>query len=262
MSTLLEAVPAAGMVLASYLYVRAYRRGGPVDTRRLLAFLLGAGLLVTALFSPLESVAGESLAAHMGQHVLLVLAPLPLLAARTGTAMLLGIDPALRARLTGRLRRLRPWLGKVERRPWAWAALAATLAIWHLPAIFQAAALSPLLHGLEHLTFLGAAGLWWMSLLGTGRRRARAYGASILSVFGTMLLGTAVGALLTFSTRPWYPLYAARVEAAGGDWLVDQQLAGLVMWIPPGVVLLGVCVWLAREWLESVDRSRPRKVPT
>lgn len=264
----LEALSGGALLAASYLFWRAFLRcrrrgGGPISTARLLAYLSGLGMVAAALFSPVEAAAGESLAAHMLQHVLLLVAPLPFLMARTGSALLLGIDPELRSRITPRLHRLADALSVLWRRPVAWALLAVTLAVWHIPAAFQAAATSPSLHAAEHLLFVSAAGLWWLSLVGTGRARLRRYGASLLSVFGTMLLGTAVGALLTFSTRPWYPLYASRVEAAGGDWLVDQQLAGLIMWIPPGVLLLGVFAWLAATWLRAVD-SRPdgRRVTT
>lgn len=260
---LLDALLTMGVVVSAYLFWQGFCRSrrtghGPVTTLRLLWFALGMGLVVAALGSPLEEAAERSLAAHMLQHVLLLLAPLPLLAARTGTALLVGLDPALRARVSTRLRPIETRLSVLARRAVAWGVLAVTLASWHIPALFEAAALSPVVHTAEHLLFIGAAGLWWLSLFGLGRGRSHRFGGSLLSVFGTMLLGTAVGALLTFSTRPWYPLYASRVEAAGGDWLFDQQLAGLIMWIPPGLVFLGVFAWLATEWLRSVDSSAGR----
>lgn len=263
MTLLLRSVAGVTLLVVSYLYWRAFRRcrlsgRGPITASRLAAFVMGLVLVAAALFSPLEAAAGESLAVHMLQHVLLLLAPLPFLVAHTGTALLLGIDLPLRTRVASPLHRLADSAALLWRRPVAWGALAVTLAVWHVPAAFQAAAVSPLLHALEHLLFFFSAGLWWLSLVGIGRMRRSAYGGSLLSVFGTMLLGTAVGALLTFSTSPWYPLYAARVQAAGGDWLVDQQLAGLIMWVPPGVVLLGVFAWLAATWLRSVDQGAVR----
>lgn len=263
MTVLLNGLLGMTLVLVGYLYWQAFRRcrmgrRGPISPSRLAGFGLGMAMVAAALLSPLEAAAEQSLAAHMLQHVLLLIAPLPFLAARTGTAMLLGVDRALRARVAGIFRGLEGRLSVLWRRPVAWGVLAATLAVWHIPALFEAAAVSPLLHAAEHLMFVAAAGVWWLSLLGTGTTRSARYGESLLSVFGTMLIGTAVGALLTFSTQPWYPLYAARVEAAGGDWLVDQQLAGLLMWIPPGMVLLGVFAWLASAWLRAVDSGRNR----
>lgn len=263
MTMLLELVGGVSIVVGSYLYWQGHLRcrslgRGPINSLRLASFGTGLLLIVVSLYA-MEEVAESYLSAHMLQHVLLFIAPLPLVVARSATGMLLGIDPVLRSRLTAPLRWIRGRMSVLGRRPVAWAILSGSLAVWHIPVVFQAAVISPLLHAVEHFVFFASAGLWWYSLVGAGPRRSGSYGASMLSIFGTMMLGTAVGSLLTFSTTPWYPLYVARVEAAGWDWLVDQQLAGVIMWVPPGVVLIAVFVWFGSVWLRSVEVAVGRR---
>jgi putative membrane protein len=76
----------------------------------------------------------------------------------------------------------------------------------------------------------------------------------VLYVFLTGLHATALGALMTVAPRPWYSLYGARAAAAGVDPLEDQQLAGLLMWIPFGIVFLVVGLALVAAWLGEAER--------
>jgi cytochrome c oxidase assembly factor CtaG len=61
-----------------------------------------------------------------------------------------------------------------------------------------------------------------------------------------------LGALITVAGRLWYPLYAARAVPFGVDAQEDQTLAGLVMWVPCGVVLTLVALALFAAWLVGV----------
>jgi putative membrane protein len=124
---------------------------------------------------------------------------------------------------------------------------------WHLPALYQAALGSVVIHATEHICFLATACLFWWALI-HGRYGRLGYGIAVVFVFVTAVHSEVLGALLTFAPRVWYPLYAARSSAAGLDPLEDQQLAGLIMWIPFGVIFLIVGLALFAAWLGEAER--------
>jgi putative membrane protein len=103
----------------------------------------------------------------------------------------------------------------------AWGLHAAAVWAWHLPALFAAAVTNPWLHLLQHTFFFVPAAIFWWTVLAPAARPLPA----LLSLFTTMLYTGALGALMTFSRTPWYEGFA----------LDDQQLAGLVMWVPAGL---------------------------
>jgi cytochrome c oxidase assembly factor CtaG len=105
-------------------------------------------------------------------------------------------------------------------------------------------------HYAEHLCLLGTAWLFWGPILGAARRRPPAPVAVLLLV-GTMLPASALGAVLTFAPEPIYP-----VRVLGPDPLTDQQLAGLAMWVPAGVVYLLAALALFLPWFSSIGAVR------
>lgn len=202
------------------------------------AFAAGWLALVAALVSPLDSLGTRLFSAHMVQHEVLMLVAAPLLVlGRPLAAWTWAFPPGLRHRL-----------GRATRWPLlalAWAALTASVSAWslhalalwawHVPALFEAALHSEGLHIFQHASFLGTALLFWWAVLGpAGPRR----GFAIAYLFTTMMHTGALGALLTFAPTPWYPSYAATAGAFGLDPLADQQLGGLVMWVPGGLAYL------------------------
>lgn len=135
----------------------------------------------------------------------------------------------------------------------AWALHGLVIWLWHAPALYEAAVRSEALHAFQHATFVGTAVLFWWGLI-YGRYGRAAYGASALFVFSTSVHTGVLGALFTFAESPLYPLYARRAAEAGADATLDQQLAGLYMWIPAGLVftLFGLALVLA--WLSDAER--------
>lgn len=198
------------------------------------AMLLGA----LALFGPLDAWAERSTAWHMVQHMVLIIGVAPLLVlARPLPAWRAAVGPVL----DGWWRRLH----QLSRHPNACALLHA-LAIWgwHAPGPYLAAVHDPLWHVLEHASFLFTGWLFWWSVLRPGRREVLP--AALALVFTVTHTGL-LGALLTFAP---VPLYAAESRD-----LWDQQLAGLVMWVPGGVVYLFAALWAASRWLQSMERA-------
>jgi putative membrane protein len=204
------------------------------------AFAGGWLALVLALVSPLDALGARLFSAHMVQHELLMLVAAPLLVlGRPLAAWTWGLSPA-RRQVVGRWIRV-PWWAAT----WAlltdplaaWALHALALWLWHVPSWFEAALRNEGWHALQHASFLGTALLFWWSALG-GDSRSRASGFALLYLFTTMLHTGALGALLTLAPTPWYPSYAAATGALGLDPVADQQLGGLVMWVPGSLAYL------------------------
>lgn len=253
MAWLFESLPLAAGVVIGLLYARGAIKTGRPPRWTVLAFFGGVLLVFAALLPPIDALAEHSLTAHMIQHELLFVAPLLLLAGKAGTGALLGIERSLRGAIAKKLRWLVDETEVMTRRPVALAFLIGTLALWHLPAVFDGTLASPLLHGLEHLSFFLAGLSYWASIVGVRQARKHGYGGALASLFVVSLTGTAGGALLAFANAPWYPVHSGRATAAGLDWLTDQQLAGLVMWIPMGFLLISMFIGLAMRWLRSID---------
>jgi putative membrane protein len=117
----------------------------------------------------------------------------------------------------------------------AWCLHATVLWLWHVPALFTAALLHDGVHTLQHTTFLVSGLFFWWTALGGDPRIGRSTGVAVASLFTTMLHTAALGALLSLAPTPWYPPYLTTTAALGMDPLEDQQLGGLVMWVPAGL---------------------------
>ena len=259
MAETVVALVIAGSVL---LYARGVRRlrvtagsGRIIRRWQVFAFAGGVGALLVALASPLEQAADVNLVWHMTQHVVLLTVAAPLLAAAAPiTAMLYALPPRARHRVQPAWRRL---LRSQSDRGWiVWTALAfavanVTVAIWHVPALYNAAVRSDALHALEHVTFVATAMLFWWMLLGAGRRSHRGFG--VIGVFVATLPATALGVLMTLADTPWYPVYGH-----GADALQQQQLAGAVMWGFGGVAMVAAAAALFASWLADMDRADER----
>jgi cytochrome c oxidase assembly factor CtaG len=202
----------------------------------------------------LDTAAEHSLALHMVQHVLLMALAAPLLALASPLPSLLAGLPAAWRRPAMRVERA---LSRPGADRWTARAAVAVLGqtavmwLWHAPPLFEAALRDPALHALEHAALLGSAAVAWWALLAIPRRRRG--GATMVACLAAFP-GTALGAALLLAPRPWYPTYAMRSGA-----LVDQQLAGVVMWAVGGVTYLLVAVGLFATWLSS---SAGLQVPT
>ncbi|HEY6066826.1 MAG TPA: cytochrome c oxidase assembly protein [Thermoanaerobaculia bacterium] len=251
------------LIVAGGLYARGvarlWREAGPgrgVRGWQVLAFAGGSLALVLALLSPIAAVSEFLFSVHMTQHEILMLVAAPLLVlARPLALFVWALPPA------GRLA-----VGRFTRRPFvagAWRGLTgpltvwvlhgAALWIWHLPVLFQAAVGNPTIHAGMHVCFLFTAALFWWALV-HGRYGKLGYGMGVLYVFTTGMHSTVLGALLTLAPRPWYAIYRERAAALHLDALEDQQLGGLLMWIPFGIVFVVIGLALFAAWLGEAQR--------
>jgi putative membrane protein len=145
----------------------------------------------------------------------------------------------------------------------AWLLHALAILGWHVPGLYQRAAESELFHALQHTSFLLTALLFWYSVLpGTALRQR--HGTAILSLFGTMVYTGGLGALLTLGRELWYPGYGGTAPLWGLTPIEDQQLAGLIMWVPGGISYVLASAWLVVDWLRVSELRAvrmERKIP-
>lgn len=221
-------------------------------------FVVGWILLFIALVGPVEHWAHISLAGHMTQHmILLAVAPPLLLLARPMPQFMQALTLPVR-------RRIGPWLGNIYsvsgRTPvLAFIAHGLVIWFWHLPMPYQLALDYWLIHDLEHLLFF-TTGLWfWWSLIAPGRLGLPGFGlASVLAVLTLMHTGM-LGALMTFAPHLLYPEHPAGF--AGFDQLSDQQLAGLLMWVPGGLIYTIAALTLTSLWLTRQQQAPAKPTP-
>jgi putative membrane protein len=213
---------------------------------RVLCFVLALGALGAALIGPLDTLAVTSLSMHMFQHMLLMAVAAPLLALGAPMAPLLrNSPPVVRRWLLGRAAVLaRPFIAFLLHGLAVW--------FWHAPGPYEAALAHQGVHVLEHGSFLLTGLLFWYSLLHAGRTAAAHHGAGAFWSLATVMHSGLLGALLTFATTPLYPSYR-HAPPFGWTPLEDQQLAGLVMWIPAGLVYVAAGLYSMTAWLRAVE---------
>ncbi len=254
-------------LVPAWIYGRGVRRlwaraGAARGLRRWRAWCgtVGFATLFVALISPLSRLGGALFSAHMAQHQLLMIVTAPLLVlAAPGIAMPWAFGERARHRLAAIVRpiaRSATWRWAVHPLG-AWLLHAIATWLWHSPPLYGATLRSESVHALQHASFLGTALLFWWSVLPLRAGGARAHVIAFASVFTTAVHTSLLGALLTFAARPWYPAYAGRVEPWGLTLLEDQQLGGLVMWVPGGFVFTGAAIGILAYGLRRME-SRAR----
>lgn len=246
------------LFIALWLYGRGLARiwsrgriGRVVSRRQVAAFLLGMLAMAIVLVSPIDAL-GEQLAwVHMVQHMVLMTVAAPLIV--LGSPILVwtwGLSSFWR----GTLSRIW-WLVCRWRIPWralwnpliAWSVYAVVTWAWHIPPFYESALRNPFLHDLQHATFFLAGCLYWRGLIDPISRFRAGDGIGVISLFSMTMQATVLGVLMTVSPVPWYADYIGRTELWGLTPLEDQQLAGLIMWMPACLsYLIAALVLLSR----------------
>jgi putative membrane protein len=258
------------LVLSGWLYAQGIWRlwsaagvGHGIKVFSAGCFAAGWISLTLALISPLHPWGQVLFWPHMAQHEILMLISAPLLVLGQPMAVFLKALPPAWARSLAAMGNSRGWLGVWQ---WitapfvAWVIHGIALWVWHVPMLFEATLHSEFIHALQHLSFLFSALLFWWAVI-HGQRRSLAYGMAVLYLFTTALHSGLLGAMLTFSTRPWYPTYAHTGPQWGLTPVEDQQLGGLIMWVPAGLVYVAVGLALFAAWLNESDRRTASAKP-
>lgn len=236
--------------------------GHGITWRQWTSFAGAVLVLVLALMSPLDVLSEELFSAHMVQHLLLMLVAAPLLVISDFQLALLWALPRRQAQRIGTgFNQSRPMSGAwraINHPAFVWIVFTLTMWLWHAPLLYQAALESEMIHTLEHLSFLITAMLFWWILLKQNRPEHVHYAMTIPFLFLTVLQSGIFGALMTFTERPWYPYYATVTNPFSLAPLQDQQLAGLIMWIPGGAVFTLLTIACFAAWLRALERHSDR----
>jgi cytochrome c oxidase assembly factor CtaG len=192
---------------------------------------------------------------HMIQHMLLMMVGAPLVVLGGSAAATLWSLPAAWRR------RGAVWLGRMQgwRVPryllWqpllTFALFGLALWVWHVPALYEAALYDDLVHDLQHLMFFVVACLFWRVLVDPLSRLRLSPGLGVLYLFATSMHATFLGVFMALSPSPWYGFYETTTAAWSLSALEDQQVAGLIMWMPMCMIYALAAAVIFGLWLRE-----------
>ena len=233
----------AAWLVVYTLAVGPFRRrlglGPRVPLLRQIAFHLGTICALVALVSPLDTLADNWLfSAHMAQHMLLTFAAPPLWLIGTPGWLIKRVFPA--------------GLVDVVTHPIiAFAIFNGVMWAWHIPAAYDAALMHPMLHIVEHLTFMASAVIGWSPVLGPQPSEQMSAPLKIAYLIPSLFSCTALAALITLSSTQLYPFYGNASLQWGLMPLTDQQIGGLTMWLPGDMIYGFLIVFTVNNWLNQ-----------
>lgn len=232
-------------------------RGRPRDARRAAAFYGGVAVVLLALDTPIDAYADRLFWVHMLQHVLLLTVVPPLLVLGRPWPRLWRPLP-VEVRREGA--RFFAAAAPLARPDVALAVLAATMAAWHVPFLYDATLHGDLVHQLEHLSFVLAGIVFWAAILGAPPLRARLDGGRrCLYLVLALVPGWILAIVLALAQTPLYSYAALERRPGGISALADQQLAAGVMWVPGSLAYTVAACWALYAWLEPADARRPQR---
>jgi putative membrane protein len=229
--------------------------GRGVSLAQVAAFWAGWLVLGLAITSPLHWLGERLFSAHMIEHELMMVVAAPLMAyARINGALLWSLPQAWRP-AAGRFMTtgvIAACWRAISHPVTATALHGLALWIWHAPPFYRLVLENGAVHRLQHISFfLTALLFWWVLFYGRGAGRSTRIrdGISVACLFVTVLHSGLLGALLTLSPRLWFPQQGLLAAEFGLTPLEDQQLAGLLMWIPMGTLYTCAGLFFAHRWL-------------
>ncbi len=254
------------LLLASVIYFTGVRRswakagrGAVIMERQVAAFAAGIFVLVLALASPIDALSDDLGWMHMVQHMLIINIAAPLLVlGGPGLAFIWFLPIVWRRKFgsywnrdrSGRIMTYMLWQPLV-----LWGLFAFTLWIWHLPSLYERALHNELFHDFQHFTFLIAACLFWRVLLDPVSRLRLSRAGAVVYLFLTSLHATVLGVFMALSQGVWYSTYEGRTLSWNISALEDQQLAGLIMWMPACMTYAIVAAVVLAYWLQSGSKE-------
>jgi putative membrane protein len=243
-------------------HAAGFARG--VRLAQVAAFWTGWLVLALAITSPLHWLGERLFSAHMIEHELMMVVAAPLMAyARINGALLWSLPRGWRP-VAGRLVTtgiIAACWRTITHPVTATTLHGLALWLWHAPPLYRLVLENGAIHRLQHVSFFVTALLFWWVLFygrGTGRNTHIRDGVSLACLFVTVLHSGLLGALLTLSPRLWFPQQGLLAAEFGLTPLEDQQLAGLLMWIPMGTLYTCAGLFFAYRWLARAgSAARP-----
>lgn len=203
-------------------------------------FFLALVFLFLAVVSPIDTLSLVSLSMHMVQHLIMIVVvpPLLILCIPPAVGSLFLQNPSVRALLQSFLHPLVVFL-----------VFNAIFVGWHVPGNYDLAVRDQSVHIVEHVMFIaGAVISWWPVFSHQPELPRSTPGVLMLYLFFMSLPPTIIGALLTFAGYVLYPAYEAVARPWGMSAQADQELAGLLMWLPGGLVYFVVLTIVFFRW--------------
>jgi putative membrane protein len=213
----------------------------PLSGLRKLSFFAALFVIFGSLNGPVHDLSDTYLfSAHMVQHLLLMMAMPPLMLAGVPGWML---RPLLRNRVIGAFAR------RVTRPIACFVIFNVVIAVWHLPAFYNAAMDNHDIHIVEHLMFMAAAILMWWPLMSQLPELPRlSYPGQMLYCFLMTLPMSVIAIYITLADQVLYPAYASAPRIVALSPLEDQLLGGLIMWVPGGVIFVVIMSVVFFRW--------------
>lgn len=248
----------AGLVVLTGAYLLAvgplrqrYGWAPQVPAGQASIFLCGVLVMFVALLSPLHELGDRYLfSAHMVQHLLLTLVVAPLLIVGTPSWMLRPLVNVPQVFRVARIATL-PVM--------AFVVFNAVFVLWHIPTLYDLALRERGVHVLEHLMFLVAALMMWWPVVGRLPELPRpSYLVQMLYLFVHPTVPAILGAIITFSDGVLYEWYAAAPRIWGLSAHTDQQIGGIIMWIPGGLAYLFSLMVVFLVWAGQEEASAER----
>ena len=258
-----EVITSALLLLSSVVYLfgvsklwRTAGRGRGISMRSAAAFCAGSISLAIALVGPFHTLSESLFSAHMTQHEILMLISAPLIVmGRPQIAFLWALPMAWR-RHVGVITNADAFETTWRLISGSFAAFlihAAALWIWHIPALFDATLESDVIHAMQHASFFGTALLFWWAIVNSSLDWKSSF-VGVLFLFLTSLHSGILGAFLTFTREVWYPVYQSTTSTYGLTPLEDQQLGGLIMWVPAGLVYIVAGLFMFARLLAQTEK--------
>ena len=212
------------------------------------AFFAGLLVIFCSLNGPLHDLSDYYLfSGHMVQHLLLTLFVPPLLIYGTPGGML---RPALRIRAVAAVAR------RITTPIACFVIFNVVIAAWHLPPLYNLAMRQHPVHVVEHLMFMASAVImWWPYLSPLPELPRLAYPGQMLYSFLMSLPMSIVAVYITMADHVLYPAYASAPRVWGISPLQDQQIGGLIMWIPGGLFFYVVMTFVFFKWAARQEDS-------
>jgi putative membrane protein len=231
---------------------RSPRRTAEAPVWRLCCFLGAIVVALAALVSPVDALADQLFFMHMVQHMLL-LDVSPILA-------ILGLTKVILRPVTRAVHDLERRAGPLAHPAAAVVLYVGVIWAWHIPAAYDYAVRHPVVHVLEHVSFVLAGSIYWWHLLSPIRARLRLDGLGpVVYMAATKLFVGALGMGLAFAPATLYPYYAHHARVWGISAGDDQSIAGLVMAVEQSLVMGTALVALFVRALTESEREQQRR---
>lgn len=253
------------VAIAGTLYARGLRRwperSRPHPRWRIASFYGALGLITLINTSPLHAAAERQFFLHMIQHEILMMIGIPLLLLGAPTTpMLRGMPRGIRRALVTPLVRssvARMGYRLLTHPVTAFLVFNGVLIGWHMmPGWYDATLTSEPIHDLQHITFALAATVFWWNVIDVVPMRGRL--GPIGRIVFLIVASTpkdVVAAFISFADHPVYTAYEHITPAVHISSMTDQELGGLIMWVPGQTLMLLAAAAVFFTWVARNERE-------